>query len=260
MKKVTVLLYGSICYVLFLGTFLYAIGFVEGLLVPKNLNDGVAANSTLMAVLINCGLLGLFAVQHAIMARPAFKKMWTKVIPEAAERATFVLATCLCLCLMFWQWRPLPESIYTIENSTLRMVLYGISFGGWGIVLYSSFLIDHFDLFGMRQVVLYYRGIEYTNHPFMERSLYKWVRHPLMVGFLIGFWVTPDMTQGHLLFAVVTGVYILIGTMIEERDLVDILPDDYQQYRKRTPMFIPRPGRKKRIAAAQQHDAVQATS
>ncbi len=259
MKKTIVLIYGILCYILFLGTFLYAMGFVESLIVPKDLNDGSAASSSLVAMLINCGLLGLFAVQHAIMARPAFKKMWTKVIPEAAERATFVLATCICLCLMFWQWRPLADPIYTVENPTFRVILFAISFAGWGIVLYSSFLIDHFDLFGIRQVFLYFRGVEYTNHPFMERSLYKWVRHPLMVGFLIGFWVTPDMTQGHLLFAVVTSVYILLGTMIEEHDLVNILSEDYHQYRKRTPMFIPRPGRKKRIARSLEDKAAQAT-
>jgi len=184
-------------------------------------------------------LLGLFAVQHAVMARPAFKVWWTRIVPEAAERSTFVLATCVVLGLMVWQWRPIEGTIWLIEQPIASGILRALSFLGWGLVLFSSFLIDHFDLFGLRQVWLYFRGKEYTQHPFVERSLYHIVRHPLMLGFLIAFWATPNMTGGHLVFALLTTGYILIGTRIEERDLVKILGDDYIEYRARTPGLIP---------------------
>jgi protein-S-isoprenylcysteine O-methyltransferase Ste14 len=235
--------YGLVAYAAFFVTFLYAIGFVSSLGVPKAINDGPVGPAG-TAILVNVLLLGLFAVQHTIMARPAFKAWWTRIIPKPIERSTFVLAASACLLLLFWLWRPLPSSIWHVENAVGRGVLIGISMVGWAIVLYSSFLIDHFDLFGLRQVVLHARGIEYRHHPFVERSLYRLIRHPLMAGFIIAFWVTPDMTVGHLLFAGVTTAYILFGITVEERDLVKFLGDDYLAYRRRTPMLIPHPTRR----------------
>ncbi len=243
MGRVAAVLYGLVAYASFLVTILYAIGFVSSLVVPKAINDGPVGPAG-TAVLVNMLLLGLFAVQHTIMARPAFKAWWTGIIPRSIERSTFVIAASACLLLLFWLWRPLPSVIWHVENAAGRGLLAGLSLAGWAIVFYSSFLIDHFDLFGLRQVVLHARGIEYRHHPFVERSLYRFIRHPLMAGFLIAFWVTPDMTVGHLLFAGVTTAYILFGITIEERDLVKFLGDDYMAYRRRTPMLIPHPGRR----------------
>jgi protein-S-isoprenylcysteine O-methyltransferase Ste14 len=242
MTRTAVFVYGSVCYLLFLGTFLYAIGFVANWIVPKSIDTGEVGPRG-AAILVNVLLLGLFAVQHTIMARPAFKAWWTRIIPAAAERSTFVLASCACLCLMFWQWRPMPEIIWDPQYPVVRGVLYGLCALGFGIVLYSTMLIDHFDLFGLRQVVLHVRKKDYTHPPFMERSLYRLIRHPLMLGFIIAFWATPTMTAGHLLFAIVTTGYMLFGIQVEERDLVRFLGDDYNQYRKRTPMLLPRAGR-----------------
>ena len=238
MKRCVIFAYGVAAYFVFLATFLYLIGFVGGLVVPKDVNTGEAGPLG-AALLINSLLLGLFAVQHAVMARPAFKAWWTRIVPEAVERSTYVLATCVVLGLMVWQWRPIEGTIWLIEQPFASGLLQALSFFGWGLVLFSSFLIDHFDLFGLRQVWLYFRGKEYTQHPFVERSLYRIVRHPLMLGFLIAFWATPNMTGGHLVFALLTTGYILIGTRIEERDLVQILGDDYIEYRARTPGLIP---------------------
>jgi protein-S-isoprenylcysteine O-methyltransferase Ste14 len=232
------LAYGVLCYAFFFGTFLYAIGFVGNWVVPRSIDTG-APGDTLPSVVINVALLGLFAVQHTIMARPAFKHWWTAKIPPAAERSTFVFATCIVLTLLFWQWRPMPTTVWHTDNTVAVWALSGLSLFGYLIVLYSSFLIDHFDLFGLRQVVLQYSGRDYTHHPFAERSLYKLIRHPLMLGFLLAFWATPSMSQGHLLFAIVTSVYILFGITIEERDLLNFLGDDYKAYRKRTPALIP---------------------
>jgi protein-S-isoprenylcysteine O-methyltransferase Ste14 len=241
MGRFAVLLYGLIAYVIFLATFLYAMGFVEGYVVPKNIDTGTDGPIG-MAILTNVALLGLFAVQHTIMARPAFKARWTKLIHPAIERSTFVLATCVCLALMFWLWQPMNSVMWQVEHSVWSKALLGVSLLGWGVVLYSSFLIDHFDLFGVRHVVLHFQGREYTHHPFMEKSLYKLIRHPLMTGFIIAFWATPNMTAGHLLFAIVTTTYIVaLGIRIEEHDLVNFLGDDYHRYRLRTPMLIPRP-------------------
>lgn len=238
MKRLLTLAYGVVAYGVFFATFLYLIGFVGGLVVPKDVNTGEAGPLG-AALLINSLLLGLFAVQHAVMARPAFKAWWTRIVPEAVERSTYVLATCVVLGLMVWQWRPIEGTIWLIEQPIASRLLQALFFFGWGLVLFSSFLIDHFDLFGLRQVWLYFRGKEYTAHPFVERSLYRIVRHPLMLGFLIAFWATPNMTGGHLVFALLTTGYILIGTRIEERDLVQILGDDYIEYRARTPGLIP---------------------
>ncbi|MHC4106909.1 MAG: methanethiol S-methyltransferase [Planctomycetota bacterium] len=242
MNRVAVFVYGVVAYVIFFVTFCYAIGFVGSLVVPKGIDDG-AEGSLGAAIGINVVLLLLFGGQHSIMARPAFKDWWTKIVPVAIERSTFVLLASLILVLMFWQWRPVTASIWQIDAPWARNILIGISLFGWLLVLYSTFLIDHFDLFGLRQVYLYLRGRPYTPPAFVERSIYRLVRHPLMLGFLIAFWVTPDMTAGHLLFAVVTTVYVLAAIQVEERDLARSLGDDYREYRTRTRMLVPLPKR-----------------
>lgn len=233
-----VLAYGIVCYGLFFATFLYLIGFTSGFVVPKAMNDGTVGSFG-VGLLINFGLILLFGVQHSVMARPAFKKRITQYIPEAAERSTFVLATCVVLVLTFWLWRPLPTVIWDITTPTLRYAVFGLSFAGWGLVLYSSFLINHFDLFGLRQVVLHFRGREYFEPGFCMPLAYKLIRNPLMLGMVIGICVTPTMTVGHLMFAMFMTIYILIGVYFEERDLAKKLGPDYVAYRKRTPMLVP---------------------
>lgn len=239
MKRMLIFLYGVFAYALFFVTFCYAIGFVANLVVPKSIDSGTPID-LIPALVINGLLLSLFVVQHTIMARPAFKAWWTTIIPKAMERSTFVLLASAILVLTFWQWKPLPGIVWDVQIPALRYALIGISLGGYLIVLYSSFLIDHFDLFGLRQVVLHLRGIPYSHKPFMERSLYKVVRHPLMLGFLIAFWVTPTMSVGHLFFAIMTTGYIFFGTWIEERDLVAQHGEQYLAYRRRTPGLLPR--------------------
>ena len=234
------LLFGVLSYGVFFFSFLYQIGFVEGMVVPKAMNDG-AVVSVARAVVINLVLLGLFAIQHTIMARLVFKRWWTKIVSEAIERSVFVLLTSLLLLLMNWQWSPLPEHVWHVQGSGGRTALYAVAFAGWGLVLYATCLINHFDLFGLRQVWLYFKGREYTEVEFKETVLYRWVRHPIMLGFIIAFWATPDMTQGHLLFAAVTTAYILVGIQVEERTLLAIHGEDYQGYRERVSMIIPMP-------------------
>jgi protein-S-isoprenylcysteine O-methyltransferase Ste14 len=248
MGRFLILLYGSLAYGGFVVTFLYAMGFVSGAVVPKTLDSGTDGPLG-TSILVNVGLLGLFAVQHMVMARPWFKSRWTRIVPRPIERSTFVAATCVCLGLLFWLWQPMTEIVWRVEQPVVRAALFGVAAAGWLIVLYSSFLIDHFDLFGLRQVVLHWRRRPYTHRPFVERSLYRVVQHPLMVGFLLAFWATPTMTTGHLLFAVVTTAYIVVGTRIEERTLLGILGDDYREYRRRTARFIPRPKRPRAVAA-----------
>ena len=240
MKRSLVLLFGVLSYVVFFFTFLYQIGFVEGMVVPKAMNDG-AVVSVAHAVVINLVLLSLFAIQHTIMARLVFKRWWTKIVPKPIERSVYVLLASLLLLLMNWQWGPLPKHIWHVQGSGGRMALYAVSFAGWGLVLYATFLINHFDLFGLRQVWLYFKGREYTEVEFKETVLYGWVRHPIMLGFIIAFWATPDMTQGHLLFAAVTTAYILVGIQVEERTLLALHGEDYEQYRQRVSMIIPMP-------------------
>lgn len=245
MARIVILIYGVIAYLAFLVTILYAIGFVGNFQLgefslPKTIDTGVAGPIG-AAILVNVALLAAFAIQHTIMARPAFKRWWTKIIPPAAERSTFVLLASAILMLLFWQWRPMPDVVWHFENPFVRAVLIALSLLGWAMVFYASFLIDHFDLFGLRQVVLHARQMPYRHPPFIVRSLYRFVRHPLMVGFLLAFWFTPTMSAGHLLFAAVTTGYILVGTWIEERDLIQFLGEDYRNYRKRTPAFIPLP-------------------
>jgi protein-S-isoprenylcysteine O-methyltransferase Ste14 len=231
------LLYGSVCYAAFFATFLYAVGFLGNLIVPKGIDSGEPA--TLGASLaVNLGLLALFAVQHSVMARPAFKRWWTRFVPEPVERSTYVLATSLVLMLLFWLWRPMPAVVWNAEGA-LRLALWGLFWIGWLTVLVSTFLVDHFDLFGLRQVYLHATGRPYTPVGFRTIGLQKWVRHPIMLGFLIAFWATPTMSQGHLLFAAVTTVYILLAIQLEERDLVSFHGDAYRDYRRQVRMLVP---------------------
>lgn len=236
-----ILVWGLLGYAAFLGTILYAIGFVGNWVVPKSIDSGVAG-PMIPSLLINAGLLALFVVQHTIMARPAFKRGWTRIIPRAAERSTFVVAASACLALLFWQWRPLPGVIWSTDGP-LAAGLTGLSLIGWGIVFVTSFTISHFDLFGLRQVWLRFRNAPYTPIGFRLVGLYRVVRHPLMLGFLVAFWATPTMTVGHLFFAIMTTGYILFGTWMEERDLVAEHGARYLEYRRRVPGLVPLPGR-----------------
>jgi protein-S-isoprenylcysteine O-methyltransferase Ste14 len=241
MNRALVLVYGSVCYVLFLGTLLYSIGFVGNLGVPKTVDSGPAGPIG-AALMWNLGLLSLFALQHSGMARPAFKRWWTRLIPESVERSTYVLLTSALMLLLYWQWRPIEATVWEFSGLVggFLQVLY---FAGWGLVFYSTILIDHFDLFGMRQVVLHFRGRAYEPLPFDTPSLYKWVRHPLYVGWFTVFWVTPQMSAGHLLLALVTTVYILVAVRIEENDLLTYFGDTYARYVERVPRFLPLPRR-----------------
>ncbi len=243
-SRLAVFAYGAGVYVLFLGTFLYAMGFVADVGVPKGINDGVRAPLA-TALLINAALLSMFVVQHTIMARPAFKRRWTRIIPPAMERSTFVLATCIVLGLTFWQWRPLPGVVWDVGHPAGRALLWSLYAGGWMIVLYASFCIDHFDLFGLRQVVLHLRGKAYSHPGFAQPWIYKLVRNPLMLGFMIAFWSAPTMTTGRLLFALLTTGYIFMGIAFEERDLARSLGEDYRRYRATTPMLLPWPRRRR---------------
>jgi methanethiol S-methyltransferase len=243
-----VFLYGLVCYVLFFGTFLYAIGFVGNLFVPRSI-DAPPAGDFVSSLVIDLALLTVFAVQHSLMARPIFKRWLTRFIPEPAERSTYVLASSLALMFLFAFWQPLGGTIWSVEGPA-AIVLYALCAFGWGLVLVSTFLINHFDLFGLRQVWLYLKGVEYQPIGFRTPGPYRLVRHPLYVGWLFAFWATPTMTAAHLLFAVMTTAYILIAIRLEERDLVDSLGDAYREYRERVPMLIPFSGAKAAPAAA----------
>jgi protein-S-isoprenylcysteine O-methyltransferase Ste14 len=237
MSRVMVFVYGLLAYVAFFATYLYAAGFVGNLLVPKSLDSAPTAPLA-AALLINAGLLGLFATQHSIMARPWFKRHLTRLLPDAAERSTYVLASSLALILLFWQWSPLGGVVWDIQNPAGRALMYTAFAFGWLLVLVTTFLINHFDLFGLRQVWFYLRGREYRPLPFVTPGPYRLVRHPLYVGWLFAFWATPTMTATHLLFAVATTAYILIAIRLEERDLADVYPE-YERYRQRVPMLVP---------------------
>ncbi len=239
MKRAAVLVYGFACYGIFFATFLYSIGFIGNLAVPKSVDSGPAVDWSL-AVAVNLALLGVFALQHSVMARPFFKRWITRSIPQPAERPTYVLASSAALALLYWGWEPLPELVFSVQSEMLRSALTALFFGGVGLVLYSTFLIDHFDLFGLRQVILYFQDRPYTEKNFVTPSLYRYIRHPLYVGWFVTFWATPDMSVGHLLLALGTTAYILVAIVFEERDLGELLGSDYREYRERTPKFVPR--------------------
>ena len=236
---VLALIYGALSYTVFLVAFLYAIGFVGNLIVPKTIDSGTE-RPIQEALIVNVLLLGAFAIQHSVMARPGFKKWWKKIIPGSIERSTFVLFASLLLLFLFWQWRPIPTRIWVVENVAGQILLQALYFLGWLIVFLGTFMINHFDLFGLRQVYLNLRNQEYTEVGFRTPGFYKFVRHPIMLGFLIAFWATPVMTIGHLLFAAATTGYILIALQLEERDLVNHFGKQYQEYRQKTSMLIPR--------------------
>ncbi len=238
MKKVLAFVYGVLAYVLFLGTFLYAIAFVGNLGVPTSVDSGKPA-STATAIVIDALLLGLFAVQHSVMARYAFKQRWTRVVSWHLERSTFVLAATLALALLLWQWRPLPAMIWDLRGTAMGSALSVLFWVGWGILLLSTFLIDHFELFGLEQVWLYVKGREFHRPDFKTPLFYQWVRHPLYLGFLIAFWSAPAMTVGHLIFSIATTGYLLVGIYFEERDLVRAYGDAYLEYKRHVPMLIP---------------------
>lgn len=240
MKRAGVLVCGVVAYATFLGTFLYLMAFLAGIGVPKRIDSGEPGPLG-PAILINSLLVGLFGLQHAVMARDRFKSRWTQIVPEPLERSIFVVAASLVLTLLFWQWRPIPAVVWDVGSPWPRGAIWCLFTSGIAIVLYTSFLIDHFDLFGLRQVWLHFRGRPYTHVPFTVRSLYKVVRHPMMDGFLLTLWCVPTMTVGQLQFAILMTTYILVGVHMEERGLLRRLGEDYRLYCQNTPMLIPVP-------------------
>jgi protein-S-isoprenylcysteine O-methyltransferase Ste14 len=249
MSKVIATIYGVIVYLFFLLVFLYAIGFVGNYLVPKSIDSGTESDMA-SSVIINLALLGLFAIQHSLMARPFFKNWWKRIVPTAVERTTFVLFASLLLALTFWQWQPLKGVVWQVDQPLGRLVWQAASFLGWFTVLLTTFMTNHFDLFGLRQIYLNMKGKTYSQLPFTTRFLYNFVRHPLMLGFIIAFWATPDMTVGHLIFALATTGYILIAIQLEERDMLISQPE-YRQYRRQVSMLVPLPGKKQAPASTQ---------
>ena len=238
LKRVLFFVYGVAAYLTFLGTFLYAIAFVGGFGVPTRL-DGSLQSSLPRAIAIDCALLTIFAVQHSVMARRWFKERWTQIVPWAIERSTYVLCASVALLLLFWQWRPIGITIWSIEDATARMVLWALFAAGWATVLIVTFLINHFDLFGLRQVWLPLIGRPYTRVSFRTPLPYRFVRHPLYLGFLFAFWMTPTMTLAHLVFAIATTAYIVLAIQFEERDLAAEHGAAYEEYRHRVPMLFP---------------------
>jgi methanethiol S-methyltransferase len=238
MGRFIALLYGLAAYLVFFFAFLYAIGFVEGLWVPKTIDTGTVVPMT-EALIVNLLLMSLFAVQHSVMARRQFKEWWTQYVPKSVERSTYVLFASLALVLLFWQWRPMPDVMWQVANPSAAMVITGLSFVGWLLVLTSTFLINHFELFGVHQVVNNLAGRSMSEPRFKTPVLYKVVRHPIYLGFIIAFWAAPVMTVGHALFAAVTTAYIFVGIWLEERDLVELFGDEYRRYKERVSMLVP---------------------
>lgn len=244
-KRILFFAYGVFSYLVFLGTFLYAVGFIGNFGVPRTL-DGAARGSFALNLLINAALLTVFAAQHSIMARRWFKERWTRIVPQPVERSTYVLFSSLALILLFWQWRPLGGVVWSVENPVGVIILRSLFAFGWLLVLISTFLINHFDLFGLRQVWFYLRGKSYEPLKFGTPALYRVVRHPLYVGWFFAFWMTPLMTSAHLLFAVATTAYILIAIRFEERDLAREHGEAYEAYRRAVPMLVPFTGQRGR--------------
>lgn len=250
MSRLAFLGYGLVAYVLFLGGFLYACGFMANVVVPRGI-DAEATTSFGTAMLVNTLLIGLFGLHHSVAARPTFKRWWTQFVPPPIERSTYVFVASLLWILLLWQWQPMPQRIWTIEHPVGRNAMWVLFALGWAAVPLVSFLIDHFDLFGLRQVWLHFRGKECKPAPFVMPAVYRIVRHPLMWGWLVAFWATPDMTAGHLLFAATNTVYILIAIRLEERNLADFHGESYARYREQVPMLLPFP-RKRPVAVASQ--------
>jgi protein-S-isoprenylcysteine O-methyltransferase Ste14 len=253
-RRIAIFVFGSISYLIFLGTFLYALGFVGGFMVPTTL-DGPARIPFGRALAIDLGLLAVFAVQHSVMARPAFKRAWIRVVAPELERPIYVLASSLCLIAMFLLWQPLGGVIWNLESPAARTVAYALFGFGWGLVLVTTFLINHFDLFGLRQVWFALRGRPYERLRFVEPGPYKLVRHPLYVGWLFAFWATPTMTGAHLVFAIMTTAYILVAIQLEERDLIAEHGARYESYRRRVPMLIPGTARRDATPAIEELSA-----
>jgi protein-S-isoprenylcysteine O-methyltransferase Ste14 len=247
MKRSLFFLYGIISYLIFFGAFLYAVGFVGGLVVPKTVDSGFQGGMG-GAVIVNILLLALFALQHSIMARRPFKKWWTKIVPAEIERSTYVLLSSLILILLYYLWRPLPDVIWNVNSTALTNILWVLYFFGWFIVLTGTFLINHFNLFGLQQVYRALKKQEQQYPKFVTPFYYKFVRHPLMLGFIIAFWATPLMTAGHLLFAIATTGYILIAIQLEERDLVSYHGEAYKRYQREVSQIIPMPPKKHDVA------------
>jgi protein-S-isoprenylcysteine O-methyltransferase Ste14 len=237
MNAILAAAYGLACYVFFLATFLYAIGFVGNVFVPKAIDTGPAAPLT-EALLVNTLLLAIFAIQHSVMARPAFKRWWTRLVPKPVERSTYVLFASAALALLLWQWRPLPDLLWNVQDRVAVAALQAVFWLGWGVLLASTFLINHFELFGLQQVFSTRKAP--PAQAFRTPGFYRYVRHPIYLGFLLAFWATPAMSVGHLLFAIATTGYILIGIALEERDLIDQFGDAYRRYREQVGMLIPR--------------------
>ncbi|MCV7426677.1 methanethiol S-methyltransferase [Mycobacterium montefiorense] len=250
MSRYLTVCYGAVAYLLFLVSFGYAIGFVGNIWVPRSV-DHALSSPVGLAVLIDVALLGVFAIQHSVMARPAFKKLWTRIVPVSIERSTYVALASAALLLLYWQWRMLPGIVWDVSLPAAQVLGWVLFWLGWATVFFSSFMVSHFDLFGLRQVYLAWRGKPYRNLDFRVRYLYRLVRHPLMLGFLIGFWATPVMTVGHLLFSVATTAYILIALRLEEHDLVEALGDQYRAYRAEVPALVPGTRRHPNAAAGQ---------
>jgi methanethiol S-methyltransferase len=238
MTRFIAFLYGLVAYFVFFGTILYAIGFVTGLVVPKTIDAGTVVPLT-EAIIVNLLLMSLFAVQHSVMARPQFKAWWTQYVPKSVERSTYVLLASLALVLLFWQWRPIPTVVWQVADPTLATAILGLSLFGWVLVFTSTFLINHFELFGLHQVVNNLTGRPMPQVRFKTPMLYNFVRHPIYLGFIIAFWAAPTMTAGHLLFAAVTTAYIFVGIFLEEHDLIEMFGDEYRRYRERVSMLVP---------------------